>query len=403
VKFKYFAVFFAVVILTFSATSVFAQEGETQVVDEVIAQVNDDVITLSMLKKETKERIDALKQNGMTEQQATDEVNKHQAELIATLVNEKLLLQKGKELDLANEIEAEVNRRMLQIAQSQGINSIEKLYDAMRQNGLVPEDVRRTMRTEMMKQAVFQQEVDRRVYLGFTSEEVKKYYDSHLDKFRKPESVKLSEIYLLAEPRYTGRVSVPVLWDKKRKTIVNNESPEIIRMLNSAFDAFTNVRTDYYPEPLRAQIDKFNDLTYPNINNGVYRAGFATSQAAYEEAFRNVFDTLEEIEQVLSQHRYLVGNTITEADWRLFCTLIRFDAVYYSHFKCNWRHIYEYPNLSNYLRDLYQVPGVAETVSIEQIKRHYYGSQRQVNPTGIVPIGPQLDFAAPHDRARFGA
>jgi parvulin-like peptidyl-prolyl isomerase len=197
VKFKYFAVFFAVVILTFSATSVFAQEGETQVVDEVIAQVNDDVITLSMLKKETKERIDALKQNGMTEQQATDEVNKHQAELIATLVNEKLLLQKGKELDLANEIEAEVNRRMLQIAQSQGINSIEKLYDAMRQNGLVPEDVRRTMRTEMMKQAVLQQEVDRKIYLGFSSEEVKKYYDANPDKFRKPESVKLSEIYLL--------------------------------------------------------------------------------------------------------------------------------------------------------------------------------------------------------------
>lgn len=213
---------------------------------------------------------------------------------------------------------------------------------------------------------------------------------------------KLSEVYLLADPRYTGRVSVPVLWDKKRKTIVNNESSEIIRMLNSAFDAFTNVHTDYYPAPLRAQIDKLNDLIYPNINNGVYRAGFATSQAAYEQAFRNVFDAVEEIEQILSQHRYLVGNTPTEADWRLFCTLIRFDAVYYSHFKCNWRHIYEYPNLSNYLRDLYQVPGVAETVSIEQIKRHYYGSQRQVNPTGVVPVGPQLDFAAPHDRARLG-
>jgi glutathionyl-hydroquinone reductase len=214
---------------------------------------------------------------------------------------------------------------------------------------------------------------------------------------------KLSEVYLLAQPRYTGRVSVPVLWDKKKKTIVNNESPEIIRMFNSAFDAFTNVRTDYYPEALRPQIDKFNDLIYPNINNGVYRAGFATSQAAYEQAFRSVFDTIEELEQVLSQHRYLVGNTITEADWRLFCTLIRFDAVYYSHFKCNWRHIYEYLNLSNYLRDLYQVPGVAETVSIEQIKRHYYGSQRHVNPSGIVPVGPQLDFAAPHDRGRFGA
>ena len=213
---------------------------------------------------------------------------------------------------------------------------------------------------------------------------------------------KLSEIYLLANPRYSGRVSVPVLWDKKRKTIVNNESAEIIRMLNSAFDGFTNVRTDYYPENLRAEIDRLNDLIFPNINNGVYRAGFATSQAAYEQAFRNVFDTLDELEQILSQHRYLARSTITEADWRLFCTLIRFDAVYYSHFKCNWRHISEFPNLSNYLRDLYQVPGVAETVSIEQIKRHYYGSQRQVNPTGIVPVGPQLDFAAPHDRARFG-
>jgi putative glutathione S-transferase len=213
---------------------------------------------------------------------------------------------------------------------------------------------------------------------------------------------KLSEIYLLAQRRYSGRVSVPVFWDKKRKTIVNNESSEIIRMLNSAFEGFTNVRADYYPENLRSEIDRLNDLIYPNINNGVYRAGFATSQAAYEHAFRNVFDTLDELEQTLSQHRYLVGNTMTEADWRLFCTLIRFDAVYYSHFKCNWRRISEFPNLSNYLRDLYQVPGVAETVSIDQIKRHYYGSQRQVNPTGIVPVGPQLDFAAPHNRTRFG-
>jgi len=213
---------------------------------------------------------------------------------------------------------------------------------------------------------------------------------------------KLSEIYLLTDARYSGRVSVPVLWDKQRKTIVNNESPEIIRMLNSAFDAFTNIHADFYPENLRAEIDRINDLVYPNINNGVYRAGFATSQAAYETAFRGVFDTLDEMEQLLSQHRYLVGNTITEADWRLFCTLIRFDAVYYSHFKCNWRRISEYPNLSNYVRDLYQVPGVAETVSLQQIKRHYYGSQRQVNPTGIVPVGPQLDFAASHDRARVG-
>jgi hypothetical protein len=198
VKVKFFAALFAVLILTLSGTSIFAQEGEMQVVDEVIAQVNDDVITLSMLKKETKERIDALKQNGMTEQQATDEVNKRQAELIATLINEKLLLQKGKELELANDIEAEVNRRMLQIANDQGINSIEKLYEAMRASGLVPEDVRRTMRTEMMKQAVLQQEVDRKVYLGFSSEEVKKFYDANPDKFRKPESIKISEIYLSA-------------------------------------------------------------------------------------------------------------------------------------------------------------------------------------------------------------
>jgi glutathionyl-hydroquinone reductase len=213
---------------------------------------------------------------------------------------------------------------------------------------------------------------------------------------------KLSDIYLLADAKYSGRVSVPVLLDKKRRTIVNNESPEIIRMLNSAFDKFTNVHTDYYPEPLRAEIDALNDKIYWNVNNGVYRAGFATSQGAYEKAFRGLFDTLDEMEQLLAQRRYLAGKAITEADWRFFTTLIRFDAVYYSHFKCNWRHIGEYPNLSNYTRDLYQQPGVAETVSLDQIKRHYYFSQRQVNPTGIVPVGPQLDFAAPHDRARFG-
>jgi putative glutathione S-transferase len=213
---------------------------------------------------------------------------------------------------------------------------------------------------------------------------------------------KLSEIYLAADSHYTGRVSVPVLWDKQRKTIVNNESAEIIRMLNSAFDKFTDVRTDYYPAALRAEIDRINDVVYPNVNNGVYRAGFATTQDAYEEAFRNLFDTLDEMEETLGKQRYVAGTQITEADWRLFVTLIRFDAVYYGHFKCNWRHIWEYPNLSNYVRDLYQVPGVAETVNLEHIKKHYYGSQRQVNPTGIVPLGPQLDFSAPHDRARFG-
>jgi putative glutathione S-transferase len=213
---------------------------------------------------------------------------------------------------------------------------------------------------------------------------------------------KLSDIYLMADPRYTGRVSVPVLWDKKTKTIVNNESPEIIRMFNSAFDAFTNVRTDYYPAALRAEIDKVNEQTYLNINNGVYRSGFATSQDAYDTAVRGVFDTLDELEQRLSQQRYLVGTAITEADWRLFCTLIRFDAVYHGHFKCNWRRIEDYPSLSNYVRDLYQQPGVSETVRLGEIKHHYYASQRQVNPTGIVPIGPELDYNRPHDRGRLG-
>jgi glutathionyl-hydroquinone reductase len=211
----------------------------------------------------------------------------------------------------------------------------------------------------------------------------------------------LAEIYLLADPRYSGRVSVPVLWDKKRRTIVNNESAEIIRMLNSAFDAFTSAKTDYYPAALRGEIDRINDLVYQNVNNGVYRAGFATSQAAYEEAARGVFAALDRLEEILSHQRYLVGRQLTEADWRLFTTLIRFDTVYYGHFKCNLRRIADYPNLGNYLRDLYQVPPIAATVSIDHIKRHYYGSQRQVNPTGIVPIGPQIDFAAPHDRGRF--
>jgi putative glutathione S-transferase len=211
----------------------------------------------------------------------------------------------------------------------------------------------------------------------------------------------MSEIYLLADAKYTGRVSVPVLWDKKRKTIVSNESSEIIRMLNSAFNALTNERTDYYPPELRSEIDAVNDFVYPNVNNGVYRAGFATAQAAYEEAFRNVFAALDDIERRLARQRYVAGPRMTEADWRLFTTLIRFDAVYYSHFKCNLRRIVDYPNLSNYLRDLYQVPGIDETVSIDQIKRHYYGSQLKVNPTGIYPLGPELDFTAPHDRDRF--
>lgn len=213
---------------------------------------------------------------------------------------------------------------------------------------------------------------------------------------------RLSEIYLLADPRFTGRITVPVLWDKQRKTIVNNESSEIIRMFNSAFDAFTDAREDFYPAALRGEIDTINSTVYAKVNNGVYRAGFALTQEAYEEAFQKLFAALDELEARLGRTRYLVGNRLTEADWRLFTTLVRFDAVYVGHFKCNLRRIADYPNLSNYLRDLYQVPGVAETVNMDHIKRHYYMSHRRLNPLGIVPVGPEQDFSKPHDRARFG-
>jgi putative glutathione S-transferase len=208
--------------------------------------------------------------------------------------------------------------------------------------------------------------------------------------------------YLIPDPKFTGRVTVPVLWDKERRTIVNNESAEIIRMLNSAFDRFTDVRTDYHPEPLRAAIDDINRVVYDDVNNGVYRAGFATTQAAYEEAFLTLFARLDALEEHLGRQRWLTGERQTEADWRLFTTLVRFDAVYFSHFKCNLRRIADYPNLSNYLRDLYQTPGIAATVDFDHIKRHYYGSQRRINPTGIVPLGPAIDLAARHDRGRFG-
>ena len=211
----------------------------------------------------------------------------------------------------------------------------------------------------------------------------------------------LHQIYTRADPNYSGRVTVPVLWDKQEQTIVSNESAEIIRMLNSAFDEWGDASLDFYPEPLRRQIDETNALVYPNINNGVYRAGFATTQEAYEEAFDDLFSTLDQIEERLSRQRYLVGNRMSEADWRLFTTLIRFDAVYYSHFKCNLRRLADYPNLSNYLCDLFQVPGVAGTVDFHHIKAHYYGSHPTINPTGIVPKGPELDFSEPHDRAQF--
>lgn len=213
----------------------------------------------------------------------------------------------------------------------------------------------------------------------------------------------LHQVYTKADPGYSGRVTVPVLWDKKEETIVSNESPEIIRMLNSAFDAWGDATLDLYPEPLREEIDAVNARVYETVNNGVYRAGFATTQTAYDEAFAALFSTLDVLERTLSQHRYLVGDRLTEADWRLFTTLVRFDPVYAGHFKCNLRRIADYPNLSNYLRELFQVPGVADTVNFHHIKAHYYGSHRSINPTGIVPGGPLIDLWAAHDRARLAA
>lgn len=210
---------------------------------------------------------------------------------------------------------------------------------------------------------------------------------------------KLHQLYAHAAPGFDGVVTVPVLYDKARETIVNNESSEIIRMLNSAFDAFGRADLDLYPEALRTDIDAVSDLVYDNINNGVYRAGFATSQSAYEAAFDALFATLDELEARLATQRYLVGGRITEADWRLFTTLVRFDAVYHGHFKCNLRRIVDYPSLWAYTRELYQMPGVAETVRMDHIKLHYYASHTAINPTGIVPKGPALDFLAPHGRA----
>ena len=208
----------------------------------------------------------------------------------------------------------------------------------------------------------------------------------------------LYENYIKADPGFNGLVTVPVLWDKKQQTIVNNESSEIIRMLNSSFDAFGNADVDYYPEALREEIDEINDPVYNNINNGVYRAGFAQTQEAYDRAFDRLFNTMDELEEKLSRQRYLVGNQITEADWRLFTTLVRFDAVYYNHFKTNKKRLLEYPNLWAYTRELYQVPGVAETVNMDHIKYHYFASHRSINPTGIVPQGPDIDFMQPHGR-----
>ena len=202
----------------------------------------------------------------------------------------------------------------------------------------------------------------------------------------------LWQIYALADPRYSGRVTVPVLWDKERKTIVNNESSEIIRMLNSAFDGLTGNEADYYPEASRERIDAINARVYDTVNNGVYKAGFATTQEAYEEAFAALFDSLDWLEGILGETPYLAGDEITEADWRLFTTLVRFDAVYVGHFKCNKRRIADYPNLSHYLKALYEVPGVKETVHMDHIKTHYYWSHVTINPTRIIPVGPELEF-----------
>ncbi|MGA8611809.1 MAG: glutathione S-transferase family protein [Xanthobacteraceae bacterium] len=210
----------------------------------------------------------------------------------------------------------------------------------------------------------------------------------------------LHQAYTASDPHYTGKVTVPTLWDKKTGHIVNNESSEIIRMLNSEFDGLGADQTDFYPKPLRAEIDRINESVYTNVNNGVYRCGFARSQAAYDAAYDALFATLDELEARLGRQRYLVGHQITEADWRLFPTLVRFDVAYFSLFKCNRNRIADFPNLANYMRELYQVPGVAETVKPRYYVINYYSILR-VNPTGIIPKGTPVDYRLPHDRTRF--
>lgn len=208
----------------------------------------------------------------------------------------------------------------------------------------------------------------------------------------------LYQLYLKADAAYEGRVTVPVLWDKQTQTIVSNESAEIIRMFNSAFNDLTGNTEDFYPEAHRDEIDILNDRIYHTVNNGVYRAGFATTQDAYEKAFLELFDSLAWLEDILTKQRYLVGDVLTEADWRLFTTLIRFDAVYVGHFKCNLKRIADYPALQGYLRELYQISGIASTVNFEHIKTHYYASHKTINPTGIIPLGPEQDFSLAHGR-----
>jgi len=206
------------------------------------------------------------------------------------------------------------------------------------------------------------------------------------------------QVYTTAQLDYTGRVTVPVLWDKQKQCIVNNESSEIIRMFNHAFNDITGNQWDFYPAALRAQIDRWNDRIYPAVNNGVYRAGFATTKQAYEEAYHELFSELDHIDRHLNDNRYLLGQTLTEADIRLFTTLIRFDAVYHGHFKCNRQRLEDFANIPAYVRDIYQMDGVAETVDFDHIKTHYYASHHTINPTGVVPLGPDIDFSRTHGR-----
>jgi len=220
----------------------------------------------------------------------------------------------------------------------------------------------------------------------------------HINNF-----TRMHNIYTAAKSDYTGRVTVPVLWDKKTKTIVSNESSEIIRMFNSAFNDITGNNADFYPDELRSGIDEINERIYHTLNNGVYKCGFATTQEAYDDAFGPLFDTVDFLEEHLASNRYLMGDTITEADWRLFSTLVRFDPVYVGHFKCNKKRMADCPNLHNYILELYQWPGVAETINMHHIKAHYYGSHESINPTRIVPLGPDIDFTAAHDRARLSS
>ncbi len=208
----------------------------------------------------------------------------------------------------------------------------------------------------------------------------------------------LYQLYLKADPGYEGRVTVPVLWDRQRQTIVSNESADIIRMFNRAFDHLTGNTGDFHPDELTDEIHALNERIYESVNNGVYRAGFATSQSAYESTFTALFESLDWLEALLTERRYLTGTRLTEADWRLFTTLIRFDAVYFGHFKCNLRQLTDYPAISGYLRELYQMPGVADTVHMDHIKTHYYASHRTINPTGVVPLGPALNLEEPHNR-----